>query len=89
MHLFISNLSYLATDEDVLKLFSTFGTVSSAKVVMNKKINRSRGFGYIEMPNDDEGEKALTSLNHKNIKGRVLHVARAAKPYDPNPLERD
>lgn len=89
MHIFISNLSYLATDEDLLKLFSVFGKVSSAKVVMNKNTKRSRGFGYIEMPDENEGEKALASLNNKNIDGKALFVAHAAKPYNPSPLERE
>ncbi|WP_153796132.1 RNA recognition motif domain-containing protein [Foetidibacter luteolus] len=89
MHIFVSNLSFMTTDEELNGLFAVYGTVNSAQVILNKVTKRSRGFGYIEMPDDKEANRALSSLNNKKISGRALFVVAAAKPYDPSPMERE
>jgi RNA recognition motif-containing protein len=75
--MYVSNLSFHTTDEDLKSLFSQFGEVSSAKVIMDRETNRSRGFGFVEMPSDDEAQKAMTGLNNKDIEGRALSVSTA------------
>jgi RNA recognition motif-containing protein len=74
MNIFVSNLSYKATDEDLRKCFEQFGTVSSAKIIRDKFNNRSRGFGFVEMTNDDEGNAAIQQLNGSTFQDRPLVV---------------
>ena len=77
MNIYVSNLSFHTSEEDLKDLFSKFGTVSSAKIIMDRETNRSRGFAFIEMPSDEEGNKALSGLNGKEIQGRPLSVSMA------------
>jgi len=77
MNIYVSNLSFHTSEEDLKDLFSKFGTVSSAKIIMDRETNRSRGFAFVEMPSDEEGNKALTGLNGKEIQGRPLSVSMA------------
>jgi RNA recognition motif-containing protein len=59
------------------ELFSTFGQVSSAKVITDRETGRSRGFGFVEMPSDDEGKDAMLGLNNKEVEGRAMSVSVA------------
>ena len=77
MNMYVSNLSFHTTDEDLNKLFSQFGAVSSAKVINDRDTGRSRGFGFVEMASDDEAKKAIAALNNKEIEGRALSVSVA------------
>ena len=77
MNMYVSNLSFHTTDEDLKALFSQFGEVSSAKVIMDRETNRSRGFGFVEMPSDNEAKAAMSALNNKDIEGRALSVSVA------------
>ena len=77
MNMYVSNLSFHTTDEDLRTLFSKFGEVSSAKVIMDRETNRSRGFGFVEMPSDDAAKEAMAGLNNKDIEGRALSVSVA------------
>ena len=77
MNMYVSNLSFHTTDEDLKALFSQFGEVSSAKVIMDRETNRSRGFGFVEMPSDSEAKAAMSALNNKDIEGRALSVSVA------------
>jgi RNA recognition motif-containing protein len=77
MNIYVSNLSFHTSEEDLKDLFSKFGTVSSAKIIMDRESNRSRGFAFIEMPSDEEGSSALSGLNGKEIQGRPLFVSIA------------
>lgn len=81
MNIFVSNLSYKATDEDLRKVFEQFGTVSSAKIIRDKFNNRSRGFGFVEMANDDEGNAAISQLNGSVFQERPL-VVNVSKPRE-------
>lgn len=85
--LYVGNLSYGTTDDILLNTFSQFGTVTSANVLVDKFTNRSRGFGFVEMANDEEAEKAIAELNGKEIDGRAITV-NEARPMGEKPPRR-
>ena len=77
MNIFVAKLNY-ATSEDALRqAFEEFGTVDSAKVIMDRDTQRSKGFGFVEMSNDDEGHQAISSLNETELDGRTIVVKKA------------
>jgi len=77
MNMYVSNLSFHTRDEDLKQLFEQFGTVSSAKVILDKETGRSRGFGFVEMSSDAEANEAMKNLNNKEIEGRSMGVSVA------------
>ncbi len=77
MKIYASNLSFNTNDEELNELFSQFGSVSSAKVITDRETGRSRGFGFIEMPSDDEAKAAMVGLNNKEVEGRAMAVSVA------------
>ena len=77
MNIYVSNLSFNTNDAELNELFSKFGTVSSAKVIMDRESGRSRGFGFVEMPSDEEGKDAMLGLNNKEVEGRAMSVSIA------------
>ena len=81
--MYVANLSFQTTDEDLNKLFSQFGSVSSAKVISDRETGRSRGFGFVEMDSDEEAKKAIAGLNNKEVGGRAMSVS-VAKPKSDN-----
>ncbi|MDR3272506.1 MAG: RNA-binding protein [Flavobacteriaceae bacterium] len=76
MNIFISNLNYRLTSDDLQQLFSEYGEVQSAKVVNDRETGRSRGFGFVEME-DEEGRKAIQELNQAEYDGKVISVSEA------------
>jgi len=80
--LYVGNLSYETTNEKLLELFSEAGAVESANVIKDKFSGRSRGFGFVEMSNDQDMAKAIDMFNEKEIDGRKLIVSEA-KPMTP------
>ena len=76
-NVYVGNLSYGTTDNDLRRMFEEFGTVDSAKVIMDRESGRSKGFGFVEMPNDSEAEAAIDGLNQQEIDGRSLTVNEA------------
>ena len=84
--MYVSNLSFHTTDDDLRKLFEEFGSVSSSKVITDRDTGRSRGFGFVEMNSDDEANKAMKGLNNKEIEGRAMSVtvAREKAPRSDN-----
>ena len=82
MNIYISNLSFHTTEEDLKSMFGKFGTVSSAKIIMDRETNRSRGFAFVEMPNEAEGKQAMQDLNNKEVEGRPLSVSIAKEKTD-------
>ena len=84
MNIYVGNLSFAATEEEVRQLFEPFGKVESVKIVQDKYSGRSRGFGFVEMPSADEAKAAITDLNGKEIKGRALSV-NEARPRSEKP----
>jgi len=77
MNLYISNLGFQTSDDDLRKLFEPFGQVVSAKVITDRETGRSRGFGFVEMGSSGEGTEAIAKLNGKDILGRTLSVSVA------------
>jgi RNA recognition motif-containing protein len=75
--MYVSNLSFHTSDDDLKKLFSQFGAVSSAKVITDRETGRSRGFGFVEMDSDPEAKEAIKNLNNKEIEGRAMSVSVA------------
>jgi RNA recognition motif-containing protein len=75
--LYVGNLSYELQDRDLQQLFAQYGTVSSAKVVMDRDTGRSKGFGFVEMGTDDEAQAAISALNGSEVGGRALTVNEA------------
>lgn len=84
MNIYISNLSYDVTDADLKELFEEYGEVSSAKVIMDRETGRSRGFGFVEMPENEQGQKAIDELNQAEYDGKVISV-NVAKPRADRP----
>ena len=75
--LYVGNLSYNVRDDDLQQAFAQFGTVSSAKVMMDRDTGRSKGFGFVEMGNDQEAQAAIAALNGRQVDGRALTVNEA------------
>ena len=74
MNIYVGNLSWGLKDQDLANLFAPFGEVSSAKIVTDKFTQRSKGFGFVEMANDEEAQAAITQLNGTEVEGRSLVV---------------
>lgn len=77
MNIYVGNLSYSFSDSELRETFAGFGEISSAKVLMDRETGRSRGFGFVEMPNQSEAEAAIAQLNGKEVGGRALRVNEA------------
>lgn len=77
MNIFVSGLNYSLTSEELNEIFSQYGAVSSAKVIMDKMTGRSRGFGFVEMSSDEEGRSAISALDQADVKGRKINVKEA------------
>ncbi len=76
-NIYVGNLPFSTSNEDLNELFAAFGEVSSAKVIRDKFTDRSRGFGFVEMENDEEADKAIAELNGNEIEGRALKIDEA------------
>lgn len=87
MNIYISNLSFDVNDNDLRELFEEYGEVSSAKVITDKFSGKSRGFGFVEMPSDEEGTKAIEELNQAEYDGKTINVS-VAKPREERPERR-
>ncbi len=74
MDIYVGNLAYSTADQDLREHFEQFGQVSSARVITDRETGRSRGFGFVEMPNNDEAEKAIAETNGNDFMGRPLRV---------------
>lgn len=81
--LFVTNLEYTVTSDDLGNLFSQYGTVATAMVVKDRESGRSKGYGFVEMELQEEAARAIEELNGKKLKGRVIKV-EIAKPNNSN-----
>lgn len=81
MNIYVGNLSWGLKDQDLANLFTPFGEVASAKIVMDKFTQRSKGFGFVEMPNDEQAQAAIAQLNGSEIEGRNL-VVNESRPKE-------
>jgi cold-inducible RNA-binding protein len=75
--LYVGNLAWTVTDQDLQEVFSEAGTVDSSQVIFDRATNRSRGFGFVEMASDDAAEAAIKKLNGRDVKGRPIRVNEA------------
>ena len=84
MNIYVSNLSFNVQDEDLREFFTEYGEVSSAKVITDKFTGKSRGFGFVEMPDDEAAQKAISELDNGTVEGRNIRVMEA-KPKEDRP----
>ncbi len=83
MNIFVAQLDYAIQEPKLQQLFEGYGEVSSVKIVMDKFTGRSKGFGFIEMPDDAEAQAAINDLNGKELEGRAI-VVKQANPRESN-----
>ena len=83
MNIFVSNIYYATKDYQLQELFEEFGEVSSAKIITDRETGRSKGFGFVEM-GDEEGKQAVDALNQKEFSGKILNVTEA-RPREEKP----
>ena len=83
MDIYVGNLAYSTTDDSLKQLFAEFGAVESARVCVDRMSGRSKGFGFVDMPNEDEARKAIEATNGREIDGRALRVNES----QPKPRE--
>jgi RNA recognition motif-containing protein len=81
MNIYVSNLSFNVTDEDLNEYFAEYGEVSSAKVILDKFTQKSRGFAFVEMSDDEAAKKAISELDGASVDGRTINVS-VAKPRE-------
>lgn len=84
MNIYVSNLSFAVQDEDLRAYFAEYGEVTSAKVIMDKYTNRSKGFGFVEMTDDAAAQKAIAELDGATVDGRSIKV-NVARPKEERP----
>ena len=84
MKIYVGNLPYSVRDAELEELFAPYGEVTSANVIIERETNRSKGFGFVEMPSKTDAENAIAQLNNKEINGRGLKV-NEAKPREDRP----
>ena len=77
MNIYVSNLSFNVQDEDLREFFTPYGEVSSAKIITDKVTGKSRGFGFVEMPDDEAAKKAIAELDNGTVDGRAIKVVEA------------
>ena len=82
MNIYVGNLPYRMEDQDLRELFEEHGTVSSARVIMDRETGRSKGFGFVEMPDDGESQNAINATNEVEVSGRQLRV-NESRPRPP------
>ena len=83
MNIFVAKLNFDTTESNLKYAFEEFGTVESAKIIMDKFTGRSKGFGFVEMPDDNEAQNAIDELNDTELDGRTI-VAKKAEPRREN-----
>jgi len=87
MRIYVGNLPFSVTDDDLREVFSEFGELESAEIVKDKYSGQSKGFGFVDMPNNSEADEAIKSLNDQPLKGRKLTV-NEARPRTERPPQR-
>jgi RNA recognition motif-containing protein len=84
MNIFVAKLNFKTTSEGLKSAFASFGEVSSAKVIMDYETGRSKGYGFVEMPNDEEGDVAIQNLDNSSLDGSTI-VVKKARPREERP----
>ena len=88
MNIYVGNLAYSVTENDLRNAFAEFGQVDSASIINDKFSGRSKGFGFVDMPNGNEAREAIEAMNEKELNGRTVKV-NEAKPREERPARRD
>ncbi|NTU97743.1 MAG: RNA-binding protein [Chlorobiaceae bacterium] len=88
MNIYVGNLPYGVTEDDLRSAFSQFGQVDSANIITDKFSGRSKGFGFVDMPSDSDGREAIEAMNDKDFKGRTIKV-NEARPREERPARRE
>ena len=81
-NIYVGNLSYNATEDEIRQAFAEHGEVSSVKIITDRETGRSRGFAFVEMPKRDEGQTAINELNGSEVRGRNIKVSEARPKKD-------
>lgn len=87
MNIYVGNLPYGLTDDELREAFTAFGDVTSAKVIMDRETGRSKGFGFVEMDDSKQAEEAIRVLDGQDLKGRPARVSEA-RPREDRPFRR-
>jgi RNA recognition motif-containing protein len=87
LNIFVAKLNYSTSQEKLTSLFEQFGTVDTVKIIMDRDTGRSKGYGFVEMPNHEEGIAAIEALNESEVDGRYI-VVKKARPKESNPRPR-
>ena len=82
MNIYVGNLSYSVTEDDLKQAFEAFGQVASVSIIKDKFSNQSKGFGFVEMPTQEEAQAAISGMNGKELKGRAMNVNEARPRTD-------
>jgi RNA recognition motif-containing protein len=82
MNIYVGNLSYSVTEDDLRQAFEAFGQVASVSIIKDKFSNQSKGFGFVEMPTQEEAQAAISGMNGKELKGRAMNVNEARPRTD-------
>lgn len=88
MNMYVSNLGFHTSEDDLKKLFEPFGQVASAKVITDRETGRSRGFGFVKMDSDTEANEAMSKLNGKEIEGRFISISLAREKENRSDSKR-
>ena len=84
MNIYIGNMNFNMKDEDLLNLFTPFGNIGTAKIIIDRESGRSKGFGFVDMENDEEALKAIAALHESEVMGRKL-IVNQARPQEKKP----
>ena len=84
MNIYVGNLAYTVTEDELREAFAAFGEVSRANVIMDRDTGRSKGFGFVEMPDNSQAEAAIAGLNEQSLGGRAIRV-NEVRPRDDRP----
>lgn len=87
MNIFVGNLNFRSTEQTLQGLFEPYGEVTSVRIITDRETGRSRGFGFVEMANDEEARAAIAALDGQDFDGRPLNV-NEARPREPRPQRR-
>jgi RNA recognition motif-containing protein len=82
MNIYVGNLSYSVTEDELRQAFEAFGQVASVSIIKDKFSNQSKGFGFVEMPSQEEAQAAIAGMNGKELKGRAMNVNEARPRTD-------
>ena len=89
MNIFVGNLAFTTTEEELRALFEAYGSVETVRIMTDRDTGRSRGFGFVEMPDDPAGERAIEALNGTSLGGRALTVHEARPRQDRGAPRRE